>query len=333
MSIMDDLLKHEIWENEKKHKKYLRAYRLGEHFKDLHKNENIKIDADDPKKVAKGFTFIVMLVVSYFLTRNVLGMLFLFVLIDLILIVIGKKVYKTFDSRLKELNVICVRNLDEYSGKQFEKYGICDKREMTDNSDGYDDWNTYTRIDYDDIGNYAIRNNNDIPCYGVVCFNDGVVVGNGYLEAEMRQTMGTVMICQLENKEECVAFQEHKPNMSYCINDRISSLEFNNKYGIVHAEGTREVELMKYFSPSMQLNLIRAKQISKFSSIRIGGRHLNLRTNKTVKLPTSFNIYDKKPLIKYYEEVDVYCREMQKMANEVHKDFEDIDFLRGNKNI
>lgn len=317
---MDDLLKKEIEENAEKHQKYLKSYRFGEFLKDLQKNAAEHGKNPTPQTGKSSMAFLGLVIVSYLLTRKIWAAILVFIGINVILTLIGKKMYKKYGAKLEELARICRHSLEEYSDKQYKEYGICDAREIADiayklSLDSY-----YDLIDPDI---------SELPRYGAVCFDDGVIIRNHYLDATMRKTFGNINFYQLENENERTLFEEQKRELVSCINDKISSLDFNKKFGIVFRDSSSELLCMKYLSPSMQLNMIRADKIRNFSSIHIDGKYLSMLTGKVVKLPTDFYIYDKKPLREYYSEVDTYCKEMRKMADEVYADFQDIDFMRG----
>lgn len=317
---MDDLLKKEIGENEEKHKQYLKSYRFGEFLKDMRKNAAEHGKNPTPLTGKSSFALFGLVVVSYLLTFKIWAAILVFIVINIILTSVGKKMYKQNGAKLEELAPICRHSLEEYSAKRYEEYGICDARTITDivyklNLDSY-----YDLVDPDI---------SELPRYGAVCFDDGVIIRNHYLDATMRKTFGNINFYQLENENERTLFEEQKRELASCINDKISSLDFNKKFGIVFRDSSSELLCMKYLSPSMQLNMIRADKIRNFSSIHIEGKYLSMLTGKTVDLPTDFYIYDKKPLMEYYNEVDTYCKKMRKMADEVYADFQGIDFMRG----
>lgn len=316
---MDDFLKKKIMENEKKHKRYLIAYRIGEFFKDLRENATKK-DSDD---LASIFGFLGLLVGSYLLVHNILGAIVLFVVINCILSLTGKILYKKFRAKLEELKRDCASSLSTYCDAKCKEFGICVKSDSRYNED--DSYSIYESYDAFIVGHL------DIPRQGAICFPDGVIIRNEHLDATMRTSFGNLTIYQLKKKKERTTFEEARKKTTSCINDKISSLDFNAKFGIITSATTSELICMKYLTPSMQVKMINADKISRFSNINIKESNLSMSTGKSVKLPTAFRIYDKKPLMKYYEEVDTYCQEMRKMADEIYADFQTIDFIRGNK--
>lgn len=54
-----------------------------------------------------------------------------------------------------------------------------------------------------------------------------------------------------------------------------------------------------------------------------------MNTGKSVDLPSELNIFEKKPLVKYYQEVEKFSKDMRQMGDEVYEDFQSIDFMRG----
>ena len=257
---MDELLKKEIEENEEKHKKYLKSYRFGEFLKDMRKNaaEHGKNPTPQTEKGSLGLLGVV--IISYLLTFNIWAAIFVFIVINIILTSVGKKMYKNNGAKLEELAPICRHSLKEYSAKRYEEYGICDARTIT---------GIVYKLNLDSYYDLGEPDTSELPRYGAVQFDDGVIIRNHYLDASMRKTYGNINFYQLEKDNERSLFEEQRRELTTCINDKISSLDFNKKFGIIHRDSSSELLCMKYLSPSMQLNMIKSDKMHNFSSIHI----------------------------------------------------------------
>lgn len=309
---MDESLKKEVRFNQKKHRRYLRMYRLGEFLKDLSSNVSSS-DYGPQSKKAIAFVVLTMLV-SFLLTFKVLRALLVCIGFFIVYSLVGSILFKVFTRKLSGLEEDCKRSLNQYSAEQYEKYGISDGRTFSNIS--------VTSPDY----RFDIS---ELPCHGEVRFEDGVKISNNFLLADMRKDYGDVIFYLLGKKEERLVFEQCKNGNKTCVNNKVSSVEFNRKFGVFYGDNSSELQCMKYLSPAMQLDMIKAEKISNFSNIRIKSHCLCMNTGKSVDLPSELNIFEKKPLVKYYQEVEKFSKDMRQMGDEVYEDFQSIDFMRG----
>lgn len=169
--------------------------------------------------------------------------------------------------------------------------------------------------------------------HGCIIFEDGLTVASGRILADMNADVGSLRIYQLDNIDEFSAWDNYKLNLprgERLFIDQIASLELRKKFGIQtgHLGDAENLRYMKYFSPSLQLKMVKAK-MQAFREIEISEYTLKAKTKETVASPARVNVFEKKKLSRYFLDVDRYCAEMQSMGQRVHEEFAQIAFLRG----
>lgn len=171
-------------------------------------------------------------------------------------------------------------------------------------------------------------------CNGCITFEDGLVVASGRILAEMNADVGFFRVYQLENVDDEIAWDNYKralPKGEKTFLEYIPSLEFRKKFGIQTSRmgGDENMRYMKYFNPSVQLQMLKTKELRTFQNIEASQGTLKADTKETVASPEVVDVYDGKKLSGYFLEVDRYCKEMRDMGQRVHKAFCQVAFLRG----
>ena len=165
---------------------------------------------------------------------------------------------------------------------------------------------------------------------GCVAYDDGVVVGNGSLAATKAERVPQMEILQLSKFEEADKFDEFKRYTEKgTINDYIASLEFRKQFGIkTHFSATND-DYMRFFTPDVQLGMVRSMVIKNFSGLEVLHDRVCAKFEGKVELPKGVDVYEKAPLEKYFLGVNEYCLKMRQMADRVHGEFAQMAFLRG----
>ena len=115
------------------------------------------------------------------------------------------------------------------------------------------------------------------------------------------------------------------------INDKIASVEFNNKFGVV-TDKKNELKCMKYLSPTVQAGMIKSNDLKEFGYIYTSEKEICLYVEYNMPVPEVDMlrfIYSEKPLKKYLREAEDYCKRVEKRSNEIFSKFEKIEFMRG----
>ena len=105
----------------------------------------------------------------------------------------------------------------------------------------------------------------------------------------------------------------------------IASIEFNDKFSII-LDKFNEHECMKYFTPTLQSQLIKSKALAECYDIETHYKEINANTDNKFQRPEKIDIFDTKPIIEYFEEIENYCAEFSTTAKKLHADLSNIKF-------
>ena len=109
------------------------------------------------------------------------------------------------------------------------------------------------------------------------------------------------------------------------MDKNIASIEFNDKFGII-IHKSNEHECMKYFSPTLQSQMIKSKVLAECYDIETNYKEITAKTDNKFQRPEQINIFDSKPIIEYFEETENYCTEFSTTAKRLHSDLSNIKF-------
>ena len=284
---MDEALRQEILEREKKHKKW----RNGFYFWGFCKNliHNVK-----EKSVGCIFIEILLFLICISVVGDFLTAFAVLIVLNIVIYIAGRILEKRFQKKLENLEIECREMQVKYFVKGCAQFGI--EEDAT------------------------VR----FP-------EDNLVVHNGYFIAHMKEEIGLADIFQLENPEDYKRHSSARTDMSngmFWLTDKIASVEFKKKFAI-RAMKDMELQWIEFFSPTMQVAMNQSKAISAFTNIQIQAFLLTADTGYKIPAPSNIMIFEKKPLMKYFEEIDKYCAEVYAKASEVRNNVKEIDFLLG----
>ena len=298
---MDEELNGKIENYDRELKKWRNKHRLAMYISGSAKN-NLAIDECEVErgKAIAGAIEIGIMAISSVIVKNIILGIILGLIIFLILMLIAKINAIRYDKKLSKIGVECY-----WMYKSFFTDLLCD---YNIGEDG------------------AVKKNNDMYLKHMKLF------------VNLKQDYGRIKIYKLEDealKAKFLEIQKNVINNKYkdlvVINDKIASLEFNNKFGVV-TDLNNELKCMKYFSPSVQAEMIKSNDLKEFGHIYTSGKEMCLYVDYNMRVPdVSMQrfIYDKKSVRQYFAEAEDYCKRVEKRSNEIFSKFEKIEFMRG----
>ncbi len=279
------------------HKKFLARFRLGEYLCAFAaRGLNPFLDG-----VLKGLPAflgrILLLLVLLSCTQKILPAILLYSTLHLIILLVGKQIWKVNKQKLYEIEEMSNVLLSLYKAYKYSKYGI---------------QNGMLYFDHNSIW----------------------VTDSGSVCAKMHQDICCVEIYQLGKEEEqkkyYASIYNYQDKSILNFNEKIASLAFNQKFGVISKKG-HEMDCMKLFSPHTQLTLIKSPVISNFSWLSISGGKLSAKTKYCVSQPSPISIFIKNPIVRYFQNVDTYCAAFKEMGDQVYKELRQVDVLLGQR--
>ena len=277
------------------HKKALSGFRFGEILCTFARRGFKPFEDGDFKGFAALLGRILLLLVLYVVTQKLLFTAIIYCALHLIVLLAGKKIRKKNEQKLWDIDERGTVLLAFYKAYRYGKYGIQS---------------------------------------GMLYFNHNSiwVSDSGSVCAKMRQNISHVDIYQLGKEEEqkkyfqrlCDLATENTVNFS----EKIASLAFKEKFGIISEKG-QDRDCMKLFSPHTQLTLIKSPVVANFSWLSIAGGKPSGKTKYSVAQPSPVFVFTKKPVIRYFQDVDDYCTAFKEMGGQVCKELKQIDVLLG----
>lgn len=165
-----------------------------------------------------------------------------------------------------------------------------------------------------------------------VFYDDGAVVNGNQISIGMRQECGEVSIYRKDVGEEYRIYYNRAINSDdtgISLNEKFASTQLDNKFGIIVEKG-KEMDGMKFFSPSMQVKMIDTPEMLNFKQMTISENVFTAIIGETVPFPPAIDIFSWKPLSRHMKEIEKYCASVRKQADQAHETMMKIDFIRGN---
>lgn len=107
----------------------------------------------------------------------------------------------------------------------------------------------------------------------------------------------------------------------------IASIEFNKKFSIILDNKNLERECIKYFTPSLQAQMIKSSILDTCCNINFTKENVNATVEESeIERPAKIDLFKWKPIPSYYKDVKEYCETFSKFATKVHKDISKIEF-------
>lgn len=280
-----------ISDNESNRKKYLKIYKLGCGLERFGKNGILLFQC-----YSKIELFIHILVILNFplFGYNKIGFLtglIIYICLHLVIKAVGDYFCKTYGEKLNLMQQQCQDKLDDFWFKQYQDNKII------------------RRQDYDEVK-----------------FDHGLIVRNGAFEADLQTDCDPVLIFCLRDKEakekykdERNKYNDREDRYEYIdMKNNIASTEFNQKFGVLVVPD-KVHECMKFLSPSRQLQMIRMSAFDKIREIYIDGGKIHADTTSCFVRPwMEIDVYSSKSIQKSFEEVEEYCCNIRRMADEFH---------------
>ena len=240
-----------------------------------------------------GFLKILIFIVFIFIT-NFKTAFTVYVVIHLSLYLVGVILKNVYRKKLSKLDDEIADLKLEYIEMQFKKYGITED--------------------------------------GLVYFDNGIVVGNGFASIELSRDYGDMKIFHIKDLKDYDEYiDERNKKDRVDLSENIASVKFRETFAVV-AEKTKQVQAHAYLSPTMQLNLMKNEKLFKNnSSYHIDKNIIEFSTGRKVRiiwvymslLNTHTNLYS------CLDDVDRYCIDFINMSAEVEKQARELLFLKG----
>lgn len=301
---MDDEIKEFISDNERKHKKYLQLYRIACMVEMFGNNGILLFECSS--KIELFIHILVILEFPFFGYGKVgfLKGLIIYICLHLIIKAIGGYFIKIFKGKLDMIQQTCQDKLDDFCYRQYQ-----DKKIIKGN-------------DYDEVR-----------------FDHNLIVRNGIFEADLQVDCEPVSIYCLGNKEAKEQYKNEREKYNYDENryeyiemkKNIASTEFNQKFGVL-VQPDKVHECMKFLSPSRQLQMIHMTAFDKIREIYISAGKICADTTSCFERPgMKIDVYVSKSIQKSFQEVEEYCCNIRKMADEFHNSYFQICELVNNQ--
>ena len=291
---MDNELKQQIQEGNKERKRYLRMIRIGTMMMNFGKRWMGREDGET--RYSSLFARIALVVILFGTGLGIVPIVTIYIVLHLGIYFVGNQIFDVFTDKLRA-----------FEGTWKDKYHRYFAEKAFDSN-----------IKFDVDGNY------------VEYMEEGLLIDErGMVYATLKEPITDIYLYILKNNGDFKSFSDLKFNAkedTVVMNDKIASVDFNQKFGVI-TDKEYELESMKYLSPSRQLKMVKTPALEKFYNIHIGDYSFRARTDNHVEMPGGINAYEKKNLMKYFEEAEQYCLDMKAMADKVHADYLEIAFL------
>lgn len=110
-----------------------------------------------------------------------------------------------------------------------------------------------------------------------------------------------------------------KKSTSRELKEIVASLEFSQNFGIIIDEKDSR-EALKYFTPTVQTQMITSPTFSNSKKITIENNDLKLYTDYGVAKPTDITLFSRKSVTSWFGEVEDYCKKFSQTAEKVASD-------------
>lgn len=286
---MDKKLKENLEQMEALHKKYLKKHTWGERFTLFGQTGFALVGNGLIMDAVNVFIHGIVFLTIMMFTWKFLLTLVIYAGLHLALLLFGSLRVKKYKNLLDQMQEEINATLSGYYGQMCERFGIQNE---------------------------------------CVAYEDGVVVGNGMLVAPKAEHVPQMQILQLTKISEEEKFNEYKKFAGTgTINDYIASLEFRKRFGIKTHFSVGSEEYMRFFTPDVQLDMVRSTTIQNFTDLEVLHDRICANFESNVKIPQCADVYQRAPLETYFLAVNAYCLNMRQLADRTHEAFTQMSFL------
>lgn len=90
------------------------------------------------------------------------------------------------------------------------------------------------------------------------------------------------------------------------IDKNIAATEFNKNFAII-VRPEDEHECMKYFSPELQLQMIKSKYLCEYAKLTISSEVISVQLKQHLEAPLAVDVFTKRSILNDFLAVEDYC--------------------------
>lgn len=286
---MDEHLRMCISTNERDHKKFLQIYKTGTKLDKFGSDLLIFVGPELERigRIEKITHFFILLICIS--AWNAKISLFIYVMLHLLIMMAGRWIIRFSSGKLDAIQEECTKHYDKFRYDMYRKNGI-----MQNSENGRDE------ICFENSGNMKVV--------------------SGMFTAEFNSGVPEIYIGCRKNK--CDLPLESRSGKDLCsMRHNIASVEFTDKFDILVEEGT-ELKCMKYLTPTRQLAMIQAHIWDDIRQMTFyNGRIVGYMTNGFGGYIPGIDVYNRKSILKSFEDVENYCQNVGRLARSAHSTY------------
>ena len=162
-----------------------------------------------------------------------------------------------------------------------------------------------------------------------IAFENGIVFNNeGEISAPAPRQNIHFKLYNKTSPEDCKEFYDRTlelPKNEQTMEKNIASIDFNKKFAIILRK-SYELDCMKYFSPTLQSQMVKSTVLPQCYNIEIEDKKFSAKTPSKIERPIKMNLFTSKPIISYFKETEEYCKELATAAKKVYNDLSRVEF-------
>lgn len=166
--------------------------------------------------------------------------------------------------------------------------------------------------------------------YDKIQFEDLISVNTlGVITAPKKKQSCEFFIYNIKSLADSTAYyakMAESPLTLQSMEKNIASIEFNKKFSIL-VNPSLQRECLKYFTPSLQSQMIKSSILDTCCNINFTKENVNATVEESeIERPAKIDLFKWKSIPSYYKDVEEYCETFSKFATKVHKDISKIEF-------
>ena len=201
---------------------------------------------------------------------------------------IGEQICGICEPKLNKIQIDCQKKLDEFTKMNYQQMGI------------------WRLADHDEV---RMKEHN-------------LIISENTFTGDFHSNIAPIHICCLKNSTQELWNAEDLENNFIDMKKNIASSEFNQKFQIFVPKD-RERDSMKMLSPTTQIVLVKSSAFERISAVHIYSDHIcGVMEPQLVRPERCVDAYKYQLLRGLFSEVEEYCQNMRKTAEEVWKMYE-----------